>query len=443
MDKIIEFKKQREKFFSANQPYQTLPDLDPMECGQVMLQSYENYLAGHSVDNKFAPAQFKTAPRVGGDPEFFIKSETGGLVPSFEWLKTEPDSHDNFMIVALDNRKYNPQSVFFNEQKYNYLQTLDKSYHSHWYIHPDGIQLECGYLPSKCMEITSNYLRDLFIRTGISLKQSKLALDYVTSKDISLELASIVPLGCRPSFNAHDIDNNIHNKMPLKRFAGGHFHFTALAKLEQRSSDNVFLLDPLDIEIFNNNFSLTQISEETRRDNFNNIIKLMDATMGIWSVAVADKLDDPERRKHHYGMAGDYRLTNKTLEYRVPSNVVWQNSVTWHVMGMMGRYLVGSWLESMGYATTQQKLCDYMSTVQWGTVTDIINNTDGEAAREYWRANQEALRDLFSNCTALVDNWGKVNRLAQYGLDVIPADQKGWNVAQGSEYPPTLSRLAI
>lgn len=311
-----------------------------------------------------------------------------------------------------------------------------------WYIHPDGLQLECGYFPVNCMESTSIAIAEMLRFTTNSLKQDGFTLSNTTSQTITPELANTVPLGCRPSFNAHDIDNNITNKNPLRRFAGGHFHFTVLSSLRQREEwhkDKLYYLDPTDIEVFNNTFSLTNIGEENQRSNFNTIIKIMDATMGMWSTAFAHGYDDPERRQYHYGMAGDYRLTNKTVEYRVPSNVVWQNSVSWHIMGMMGRYIVNNW-----FGVYNNRLKQFYSSIKdWGTITDIINNTDGEAARKWWEENENSIQNFFYHDSILFTYWGKVNSLAYQGPNIIDPKFKNWDTPFGCTYPTTLTKIII
>jgi len=433
MSEILPFNKLPYQVFDGIFTSHNFEEPTAFEASQNLFSRFEKFLEKPTLRDV---DYFRAYTRVGGDPEFFISSPNNTLIPSFDWFGTDPESHDNFTIVALNNSKV---PVIFSPKKYSVLQSLNGEHLTHWYVHPDGVQLECGYNPVNCMESTSIYISQMFMGIKNALATDKFSLNTATSQTISPELAFSAPLGCRPSFNAHDIDNNITDKNPLRRFTGGHFHFSVLSQMKQHMFYSPKLethveADPNDIEVFNNTFSLININEEARRNHFNNIIKLMDATIGIWSVAFAGKLDDPDRRYHHYGMAGDYRLTKCTVEYRVPSNVVWQNSVSWHVMGMMGRYIVKNWF------LQSEDLPKYLKTVDWGEVTDIINNTDVDRARAYWTKHSDSLQNLFCFDNVLYKQWHKVNALAAESINCINPAQHGWDVIKHiSSYPTTLT----
>jgi len=407
---------------------------DPVDYGQHMLQLLNKYLAGertHIIHNELF-----TTTLVGGDPEFFI-SNNERIVPSYEWLNTPPESHDNFCFF---NESHTPNNAIFNPEKFNWLtspNTNEGGYSDSW-IHPDGVQLEMGYIPSTCMEITSRTIYNLIDRTRRALHKNKLMLSPATSSMITEATAHEVPLGCRPSFNAHDIDNTINNKSPLRRFTGGHFHFSVLAQPLQREiyvGKEACIFDPMDLEIFNTIYALKNIDDDNRRQIYNPVIKAMDATMGILSVAMAGELDDPERRHHHYGMAGDYRLTTNTIEYRVPSNVMWSNPITWHIMGMMGRYIVNN------SRLPKSTLPDFVASVNtWGDITDIINNTDYVAARKYFQTHKDEIFKLFAGIPAISDNKGKISRLAEEG---VSAHFEGIRWSLCGEYPTTLGKWVM
>lgn len=389
-------------------------------------------------------AELFTPTYVGGDPEFFVEDNDNNIIPSYHFLGTTPESHENFCVFGRPSAL---KPVNFSPDKQPYVIANGNNLEPRlWWLHPDGVQLEFGYFPSTCMEITGNYIRDMLLTTNGLLRNKNLRLSTRTSAAITPGQAMEAPLGCRPSYNAHNIDNNIYDKNPMKRFTGGHFHFTMLAHPWQTPFyvDNKFsLFNPSDIEAFESIYSLQNINETVRQEFINKLVRVMDATLGMFSVAVAGEHDDPGRRQHHYGMAGDYRLTTKTLEYRVPSNTVWMNPVTWHIMGMMGRFLTNQFktahisVEAYNFYKFHDEITD------WGEVVDIINNTDYQAARKWWADNNEKIRNLFAPETKIANHWYKINKLASDGMFKYLKPLVWDRVSPYYPYPRSLKMLEI
>jgi hypothetical protein len=199
-----------------------------------------------------------------------------------------------------------------------------------------------------------------------------------TEVKVPKKLAVEVPLGCRPSFNAYTGVSSIENTASLSRFCGGHFHVN-IAKLDDL---------PMASIAFNQavvrNISLFKIDPLTIRQVFDPLVRALDATIGILSVAIAGSLDSRRRRLSGYGIAGDYRITNHTLEYRVPSNVMYMHPVVWHIISMMLRAVVGIWFKKNSSAT-KVLLKKYIDNEceSGNDVAGIINRTDYVQAREY------------------------------------------------------------
>ena len=233
----------------------------------------------------------------------------------------------------------------------------------------------------------------------------------------------------------------------MKRFTGGHFHFTMLAYPKQTSfykgvSSSVYNYDPNDIEAFESIYSLQNINDTVRQEHINKLVRVMDATLGIISVALAGEYDDPERRHHHYGMAGDYRLTSKTLEYRVPSNNMWMHPVAWHIMGMMGRFLVDQFKSPNAhkFSTSFHTFHDEIS--DWGEVIDIINNTDYQAARKWLEDKRVSIEALFDSEPKISNHYGKIRKLTQDGM-FKHLEPFNWNNVSTSSYYPYPTSLKM
>ena len=96
-----------------------------------------------------------------------------------------------------------------------------------------------------------------------------------------------VELGCSPSRNVYgDAGRLVRDGRALPvRFAGGHIHFGSSIALDKQEE----------------------------------VVRALDAILGIWSVGAAASIDNPIRRKF-YGLAGEYRPTKYGVEYRSLSN---------------------------------------------------------------------------------------------------------------------------
>lgn len=410
---------------------------------KTLLDSYFNDKKSDVYPELFADT------RVGGDPEFFIEDANNNIIPSYQFLGTPPESHDNFSICTGNHiTTINP--VIFSEDKSPYVKFTSenlKDYTSYWWLHPDGVQLEFGYFPAHCMEITSNYISGMLINTAKQLNAKNLRISRRTSAAIDMGQAMEVPLGCRPSYNAHNIDNNINDKNPLKRFTGGHFHFTMLAHPKQArfyysDSFTVNTYDPNDIEVFESIYSLQNINDTVRQEHINKLVRVMDATLGIISVALAGEYDDPARRQHHYGMAGDYRLTSKTLEYRVPSNNMWMHPVAWHIIGMMGRFLVDQFKRPNSHEFSNSFHTFHDEISDWGEVIDIINNTDYQAARKWLEAKRVSIEALFDSEPKISNYYDKIRKLTKDGMFTY-LEPFNWNNVSTSAYYPYPTSLKM
>lgn len=402
----------------------------------------KNNKHGKASNCRFSRSQLLAYTRVGGDPEFFIeRCGDKTKVPSYNWFGLNPEAHNNYQASFDNESRKSVKKELFDSELYPGWKIFgapdapDTNIYDYPYIHPDGFQLELGYTPVDCMESTSIKLYSGFYNTQSALKADNFQISKDTSHTLSHMEALQVPLGCRPSFNAHNIDNNIYVKNPLARFTGGHFHFSTLSRVYQFADTNCTnkrnkygnleykstLRDPMELRMFNSMFSLEHISEADRQEIIDPVIRAMDATVGILSVALAGNLDSAARREHHYGMAGDYRITPATLEYRVPSNAVWFHPVSWNIIGMWGRAIMRAYLSTSDYNREASfKFQKYINNIKnWGTIIDIINNTDVAAARAYIKENYSTMVQAIYGVESYLSEYNALNKvlyLADNGL---------------------------
>jgi len=212
--------------------------------------------------------------KVGSDPEVFVETADKNLLPAFSFLRSVKEP--NFTDIVDTNI---PNTHGPTGQKPIY-----------W----DGFQAEFQTLASECLawqvdstqlglKAALNYARK--IDKGARLS-SKTVFD-IPMKLLSNSLEEHVSLGCMPSFNAYGLEGQRvpPRELPF-RSAGGHIHLGIGSRPK----------------------------EEMER-----IVKAMDMVLGVACVSLFAGMDDP-RRRHFYGLPGEYRLPPHGLEYRTLSN---------------------------------------------------------------------------------------------------------------------------
>lgn len=188
----------------------------------------------------------------------------------------------------------------------------------------DGIAVELNPIPTSCRALLRSEIMhtiNLF-RYEIYNKNVKISSQLKTTLSKE-EFDSLddnnKKLGCEPSFSAYSdskikIDKS-HEKSTT-RFAGGHLHLGIYKKLY-----DIFLYKY--DNRFNNDGSIkSEIHEKICndvRDFMISLVPLLDIMVGNTAVLLDRSPDNIERRKS-YGKAGEYRLPNHGLEYRVLSN---------------------------------------------------------------------------------------------------------------------------
>ena len=385
-----------------------------------------------------------TTYRVGGDPEFFLVDSVGTVVPSGKALGLDPESP---VALGLHPATGRPAPAFADVIHPGEMIIVNEHggiYPTYGWVHQDGIQAELGYTPVKCLEFTSMHIVAAFNALKAAAQANRCSLSYQTSAKISPELAARYPLGCRPSLNAWGNDNTIVNPNPVKRFGGGHFHFG----LFQSPTLGVTMdaVGPFNLAEYRqllDDSGLRAMPDDFVTECINQVVKRLDATVGLISVAMGRGLDDPERRQHRYGMAGDYRLTNNTLEYRVPSNVVWFHPITWHICAMIGRQIM-----KMSWGKPHNLRLDKFIENNERDIVQAIDTTDPDLAvdllRRYTNQTEGSLFDwiIRGGDTSLQEYPGAVKNLIVKGSAAYLRDhfQTGWALTNYTDANASLSR---
>lgn len=208
-----------------------------------------------------------TEVALGADPEIFLENGDGTLLPAFTFLPS----------------KYEP------------LRTPEEGQGYYW----DGFQAEYNIVPSadltECLKSIRYGLKALLKAAQERDPAARLSLKTVVETPLDM-LATLnetspeyVEFGCMPSFNAWGVSGmSLDGVNCPHRFAGGHIHF-GISKYDA---------------------AMEKIPE---------IVKALDAVLGVVCVSLAENFDNPIRRKY-YGLVGEHRLPPHGLEYRALSD---------------------------------------------------------------------------------------------------------------------------
>lgn len=297
----------------------------------------------------------------GNDPEIFVTAN-GTVMPAFTFL---PSKHDARWEDA--NPKRMKLEMAENSSKH-YLYGRKKFW--------DGFQAEFTVPPHQCFGYGCDYIRYGLQSVLDSAKKANpdAKLTWAPVVDVPQELLASSPqegvaLGCDPSLNAYTRDENPRlatldpSQLPI-RFAGFHIHI-----------------------------GQPKLSGATYR----RIVRMLDAVVGVVSVAIFEGMEDP-RRRLYYGLAGEYRLPEHGLEWRVLSSCVLCAPGIYHLISDLTRVV----------ACLAQSRWHRMWKAAPSRVQDIINNLNVPEARKLIKENEAALKLMlkgpYAGCQAAQDN---------------------------------------
>ncbi len=280
---------------------------------------------------------------VGSDPELFVENKEGVVIPAFKFLGSKKDTK----VIAPTGEK----------------------------VYWDGFQAEFETKANSCLA----YLVDS-VQYGIKAtlqaarrydKDAKLSTR--TVMEIPFEMLQnteeeFVALGCMPSRNAYGLKGKEvpPRELPF-RPSGGHMHFGLGAKPEKVMIE---------------------------------IIKALDAILGVACVPLFANFDNPIRREF-YGLPGEYRLPPHGLEYRTLSNAWLIHPVLMHMVYELGRKAVMFGMNGFRNAWKGSE----QETI------DVIKSCDVEGARAIMDRNKDMYLKLLAACALshLDANTGKSN----------------------------------
>jgi len=262
----------------------------------------------------------------GGDPEFVVMGEKG-VLPAFEWLK-EPVTvgGGDLPNTILHHDGFVAEITYGGRATYPYC---------------------LGRFADKTQQALVE-MRDVVRRRHPTARitcESGVDVDVDSATDEELRVL------CGESENLYGLAPVKVDPRKLKsRFAGCHWHLGL---------------------------------EKGIRKHCPAIVGVLDGIVGCASVAMLRGLEDAGRREY-YGMAGEYRLPEHGLEYRVLSSALFISPVVWHAIGELIRVsyeggLIGAELE----APTD-------------LVIDTIQELDVKKALEVWEMNRGVIKELFS-----------------------------------------------
>lgn len=285
----------------------------------------------------------------GSDPEVFLVHGDGSIFPAFEFL---PEKGKPRKIPALAGSYGIADQIMY------------------W----DGFQAEFTTQPSTCVsrhvDSIQNALNNMLKEARKVDAGAKLSIQStlpISDEVMAAAEPQFVAFGCLPSFNAYGAKAQVIDdprQLPF-RFAGGHIH----------------------------------LGHEALHGTAVEVVKTIDAIVGVASVGMFASYDSPVRRRF-YGLAGEYRLPTHGLEYRVLSNA-WLShpAITMWVYDMVRE---AAFLGHNGLRKFQFKGYDE------ARIQGIINEGDHVEARRWVLDNVDLYNRLAGRKWASKDAWGNL-----------------------------------
>lgn len=323
----------------------------------------------------------------GCDPEVFVVNGKGSVVPATEFLE--------------DKKK---NSVVFY----------------------DGIQAEFAPAPGSCLQglggqIQTN-LRSLLAYARGKMKKPSSTRKLTIKNTFKLSPTQLQELStetlrfrCSESKNVYNDIGELPDAREYPfRFAGGHIHIGCGKGVPQPVIDGM--------------------------------VRALDGILGVAAVGLAQKLDTPERRRM-YGRAGEYRLPEHGLEYRVLSNFWLCSPTIYHLTFELARlaYRMGmSGIYPLIWKTPQDVVRDCINWCDVQTAQKIVKENEhvyrallGSRWNKSYHENKEELVDLaletiLNGVEVVVKNPDDIenNWMCKAGWGSGPGSQAQWSMVQ-------------
>lgn len=258
----------------------------------------------------------------------------------------------------------------------------------------DGIQAEFCPLPGGCLEALATGIRShlILLLKDFQARSTSAKLSIVNSVQLTqqemdkLEDEDVV-FRCSNSMNVYgDIPGSPEPREYLWRFAGGHIHVGA-------TQNNVPKPAPV----------------------LKSMVRAMDGLLGVAGVSLARAWDTPERRKY-YGRAGEFRLPQHGLEYRVLSNYWLCSPLIYHLT-----FEIARWAYRLGESGVFAAVWDGSEQ----ETRECINNCDVALAEKIIKRNSGVYSKLFERWkgySGKIDLVSKAMNTIMNGVDVVVKD---------------------
>lgn len=225
----------------------------------------------------------------------------------------------------------------------------------------DGIQAEVAPVSGSCLEglfdKTHKLLREVLAKARQYDKSAKLTIKnavMLTPGEVAKLSKEDLMFRCSTSLNIYNDGGELPDAESYPwRFAGGHIHIGCGPKPE-----------PV----------------------IKAMVRSLDGILGVAGVSLAEKLDNPERRRM-YGRAGEFRLPKHGLEYRVLSNFWLCSPAVSHLTFEIAR---------MAYRMGEGGIFSHVFEGDEQEVRDCINWHDVASARKLIKRNEAIYKWIFS-----------------------------------------------
>lgn len=312
------------------------------------------------------PLVFSQNVLLGGDPEFFF-SKDGEIIGSEKVL-----SNDGTTIPGSDQmERYHPDNVT----------------HNTFVI--DGVQAELHPRPASCRALLGNDIANCFRQLDALMKKKGVTANFDQNVEVSQKEMDTLSdknkvFGCAPSLNAYGESKiTVDPKVFRGRSAGGHIHIgngfqqylTNPQQREQYRAAWEISQDP-------NNMWATACRLEKALKSSDIMVPVLDIVVGNTCVLIDRNPSNIERRKV-YGKAGEHRIKDYGIEYRVLSNF-WLRSY------QLVSFVTGLCRFTVHLVEQSTEGNDYVkalfNAVTRDDVIKAINNNDFDLALKNFRA---------------------------------------------------------
>jgi hypothetical protein len=326
----------------------------------------------------------------GCDPEIFAVHENGEVFPAWEYMPTEEAARKSAkewlstkQIEANGDVNYDPDASigrWDSPTEHNCPLKIP----AYW----DGAQAEFAPWAKTCLETLHHGTR-VGLQSVLNFARAKDPKAKLTLQNVVelpkpvLEQADdkFIQFRCSRSFNIYnDPGEGVQDARAYPyRCAGGHIHFGY-------------------------SWGFTGAGLEQ-------VVRGLDGILGVIGVSLAAGIDNPERRRT-YGRAGEFRLPEHGLEYRVLSNFWLAHPAIAMLVFDIARIAVrfaANGLYSLCWVASEKE------------VREVINECDVQGARNILKRNEQVLKGLLRQTWPPVFGRGveAVQKMQQVALSTL------------------------